>query len=256
MRARIAALVSLLLLVFTPASRGEELYAGVTEEVISITSNFTGQELVVFGTIAEASPADAAKRDVIVILRGPRSNVVVRKKEQMGVIWVNREKAQFEGVPGFYFVASVRPLSQIASKPVLERSEIGLDNLRILALTDEDTGQIDEFRHAIVKEMEEKGLYTEVSGEHALNFIGPHLFSVKIALPASVPVGIYRIDAIMLNEGNVVGAYSWPLEVDKFGIERWLFDLAHDEPAIYGVWMVLISIFFGWASSMFFRRPA
>jgi uncharacterized protein (TIGR02186 family) len=116
-------------------------------------------------------------------------------------------------------------------------------------------GDVLVFGEAFIAEMREAGLYNEVSGgDTGIYFIGKSLFSVKIDLPDTVPVGDYTVRALLIKGGNVVGDKSWQLPVEKFGLERWLHNLAHDEPAVFGFTAVAISIFFGWAASMFFRR--
>jgi len=52
----------------------------------------------------------------------------------------------------------------------------------------------------------------------------------------------------------VVSAQSTPLYVDQTGLERRLFNFAHQEPFAYGISTVLMAAALGWLSSLVFRR--
>ena len=60
----------------------------------------------------------------------------------------------------------------------------------------------------------------------------------------------------LFRDGEVVSAQSTSLFVDATGLERRLFNLAHNAPLIYGLACVLMAVLLGWISSVLFRRPA
>ena len=246
--------IALLLMVvgFGPA-RGDDIDAGASVDSIRITYSFTGQQVLIFGTII-AKEATSANSDVVILLRGPNGNFVVRRKEPLGPIWLNQDRTKFHAVPGFYFIASTRPIDEIAPAPVLDRYELGLGHLKLEPMKMPRAGDVQVYGKAFLAEMQEARLYTEVSGPYAVYSVGQALFSVKIDLPESVPVGEYQVRALLFQNGNVVGDKSWPLRAEKSGIESWLYDAAHKVPSAFGVSMVAISVFFGWGASMFFRR--
>ena len=47
------------------------------------------------------------------------------------------------------------------------------------------------------------------------------------------------------------------IDVRRVGLERWFFNLAHEQPLIYGILALFLAIFFGWGASALFRyiRP-
>ena len=47
--------------------------------------------------------------------------------------------------------------------------------------------------------------------------------------------------------------YTTDIDVKKVGLERWLYNLAHDQALIYGLMSLAIAIAAGWAASAFFR---
>ena len=99
----------------TPA-KAEELVSGLSTDLIQITSNFNGTDIVLFGAIEASGEATANKdQDLVVVIRGPPVDMTVRRKERTFGIWINREEVQLSGMPGYYFLASTRPLDDIAS---------------------------------------------------------------------------------------------------------------------------------------------
>ncbi len=248
MRLRILLAACAVLLSCGPASAEEELVSGLSQDVVEITSNYTGTDLTVFGAIER--PIDVTKNDIVVVVRGPDTAMTVRRKDRFAGIWINTARARLMGVPSYYFVASTRSLERISAADTLRRYELGLDNLRPeRALSD---GSIMPFVRALVRTQGEKGLYTQSSG--TVEMLSPALFRVRVPLPAVVPRGSYTVQVYLFRDGTVISAQSTPLYVDQTGFERRLYDLAHIRPWSYGVSTVLMALLLGWLSSFFFRR--
>ena len=56
-----------------------------------------------------------------------------------------------------------------------------------------------------------------------------------------------------MNDGDVVSEYQASIDVRKVGMERWLYNLAHERPVVYGLLSLAIAIFAGWAAAAAFR---
>jgi uncharacterized protein (TIGR02186 family) len=236
----------------------EPLVADISDHLISISSDFTGTELLLFGAIGEAP--DAGQGHVVVVIRGPEQRMVVRKKKRRAGIWVNTKPVTFENVPGFYAVSSSAPLEDIAPATLLARQQIGLENLLIVpspgsreAVVD-DPERVDGYRDAVIRNMKRDGLFTEETG--SIRFMADALFRTRIAFPANVPVGNYRAEVYLIRDGRVVpgGAQSSPIFIDKVGVGRAIFNFAHRQPAQYGVFAVLVALLTGWIAAIAFRK--
>ena len=53
--------------------------------------------------------------------------------------------------------------------------------------------------------------------------------------------------------GHVTSEYETIINVQKVGLERWIFNLAHEQPLIYGLLSLVIAIAAGWGASAAFR---
>jgi len=247
------AAAALVLLAAPPAQAAENLVSGVSQDTIQITSNYTGSDIVVFGAI-EGQP-DAAQRaepkDVVVVVRGPDTDIVVRRRDRIGGIWINHDSASLNGMPGFYYLASTRPLHQIAEAPVLARYDIGVQNLEPDSVHSHHN--YEPFRQAAIRYLERENLYTEVSSGVVWN--SDTLFHVHVPVPAAVARGSYNVEVFLLRGGDIESAQSTPLFIDQTGLERRLYAYAHDSPLFYGLLAVSFSLLMGWLSSILFRRP-
>src|SRR2546421_11435300 len=89
MSARIIALAILLALV-SPAA-AEKLITTLSTSRVLIASNFTGADVVLFGSV-ERDAQSVARRggyDVVVTVTGPRGTVVTFRKESVVGFWIN-----------------------------------------------------------------------------------------------------------------------------------------------------------------------
>ncbi len=117
----------LLAMAAAPPADAERLVTSVSTHRVLITSNFTGQELVLFGAI-DGVPVDAqiGAYDVVVSVRGPARSFVTRQKDRMLGLWVNTDSRDFIQVPSYLAVMTNKPVAEIGPPETLRRYRIGL----------------------------------------------------------------------------------------------------------------------------------
>lgn len=245
-----AAAFALVLMGAAPAAAQEELVTDISQHLISIQSNFTGAQLLLFGAVGGDATAE---RDIVIVVRGPDMPVTVRRKERIGGIWINYGSADFETMPGYYAVVSTRPLSAIAPAAVLQRYGIGTRHLNLRPTGDAATRpkDIKTFADAAIRIKSANALYREQPGD--VLFLGSSLFRASIDMPANVPDGLYTARIYLFRDGSVAQAQTSTLFVNKAGFERLVYDFAQNEPLAYGIGVVIIGWFAGWAASAVFR---
>lgn len=231
--------------VATPGARAQSLLTGVSSNLISITSSFTGTELVLFGKIDQPG-------DVIIVIRGPEVPVVVRRKERKAGIWVNTDAITFEGVPGFYSVYANEEIQHVTSHSLRSLLQIGAENLIVRPVGDVDETDALPYKDALIRERLKIGLYQEDVGN--VTFLGKHLFHTKLDFPANVPVGTYTIQVYLVSDDVVIAAQSTPLFIAKSGVERELYDFANNQPFFYGIAAIVVALFSGWLAATIFRK--
>jgi uncharacterized protein (TIGR02186 family) len=230
------------------APSGETLVSGLSQDRIEIRSTYNGTEITVFGAVER--PASDAQPDVVVVVRGPKTDMRVRRKDRVLGVWINTNREVLYGMPGYFFTASNRRLANIASDAVLRQYGLGLKALSPGATTGEHDPK--PFIDAVIRAEGRNKLYAEQ--DNGVEFLSGTLFRARVPLPASAPRGDYIADVYLLRGGRVIGERASNLTIDQTGTERSVFDFSRDAPLAYGLSTVLVAMAFGWLSSLVFRR--
>ncbi|WP_046119915.1 TIGR02186 family protein [Ensifer aridi] len=263
---RLALVLFALLLAFAAPARAqslerpvtnftEKLEIGISTDEISITSDFRGADLTIFGAIDgfDANLLAQGKYNIIVALEGPKDNATVRKKERVFGIWVNTNSMTFELVPESYSLSSTRDIATIAPPRDIANMGIGIDHIRLVPLGFFGDGStIGEFRNAFRRIRETSGVFQRDPG--GVQFISSSLFKASVRLPANVPNGVHVVRAYLFRDGVFVAAKALPLRVVKTGLEQAITRAAHEEPVIYGLFAVTLAVITGWGASLLFRK--
>ena len=167
-------------------ARAERLIVSVSNHRVTVTPNYSGEELVLFGSVEkDAARRRAAPYDLVVTVAGPRADMVTRRKERKFGIWINTDSRQFLQVPSYLALFSNRPFDAIASPEVQRRQQLGLNNVLLTQRVGRDYADVvpnDAFRSAFVRLRRQHGLYREETS--AVTFLTPTLFRTGIPLPA------------------------------------------------------------------------
>jgi len=234
-----------LTLVWAPLTKADTLIADLSSHLIAITTGFKGTDLLMFGAID-------APGDIVVVVQGPLTSIIVRKKERVAGVWVNQANITFENIPSFYAIASSKPIEQILSPETQKQLNIGIENVPMKVdgeLTPEEEKQ---FHDALIANKRLQELYyTDIA---RVNFMGRELFRTNIFFPSNVPTGDYVVDIMLVRDKNVVGVQRTPLVVSKVGFGAEIFDFAHQQKWFYGSLSICLAIFGGGVGYVFFRR--
>lgn len=244
-RLRLPALVLALSAALGPAAKAQEpLVADLSKHLVAITTGFAGTDVLLFGAVDVPG-------DVVVVVRGPARQEVVRRKERTGGIWVNIDSATIENAPLFYGLAATRALDEIAPPAVLDRHQIGFAHLDLRVSTDQKA-LADDYREALIRLKKKRDLYSDVV--LPINFLGRRLFRTEMHFPSNVPVGTYSVEVYLFKDREVVSAQTTPLIISKIGVGAEVFDFAHQKAPIYGIIAIILAVSAGWLAATAFRK--
>jgi len=256
MIARALPVALMLLLAGLPAARAERLIVSVSNHRVTVTSNYSGEELVLFGSVENAAtPADRNNYDLVVTVFGPRADMVTRRKERKFGIWINTDYRQFLQVPGYLALFANRPFEDIAPPEVARRQQLGLNNVLLTQRVGTDYADVvptDPFRSAFIRLHSQRGLYREDPA--AVTFLTPTLFRTGIPLPADVPIGTYDVEIKLFANGALVTKTDTAFEIVKVGFEQFVANTARQNGFIYGLATAAMALMSGWAASIVFRK--
>jgi uncharacterized protein (TIGR02186 family) len=231
----------------------EEIQIGISTDIVGLTSDFSGTQIAVFGTIENANRVAQTLNEyaVVVVIRGPEGDIVVRRKERVLGIWVNRSARTYRNVPSFYALVADRPLEKIASSELLKEHGLGIANISLkLYSRGSDILPAPEFADSLRMIRSQRALYSE--NFDGVEFLGSALFRATLYLPSEVPIGVHTVTAYLFREGQFLASKSGTFRVEKEGLEKWLFSLAHFYSLWYGILAVGLALLTGWLASVIF----
>jgi uncharacterized protein (TIGR02186 family) len=239
------------------AARAERLVTTLSTSRVLIASNFTGADVVLFGSV-ERDAQTVPRRggyDIVVTVSGPRETIVTFRKERVAGIWVNADQRTFVKAPSYLTVLANRTINDIADINTLRRTQTGL--ARIL-LPQEISGDIadstrdDPFRQAFLRLKIDQRLYGEQ--QNGVTFLAPALFRASIPIPDNAPTGSYDIDVKLFADGALLTRNQTALEVVKVGFEQFVAQAARDHGLLYGLATAMMALLTGWFASVVFRK--
>lgn len=234
---------------FTAPAKAEEIVLGLSHNEVAITANFDGSDILIFGAVKREAPAPVDQHlGVIITVAGPDMPVTVRRKERRFGIWVNTDSVNVAVAPSFYAVATNLPLSEILTQAHDNRARISINGaIRTYGQPD---GYETDFEDALIRIRQGELLYQTLSDSVLVE--DDTLFRTTIKMPANLTEGDYTAEIYLTRGGEIIDVYATTIPVKKVGLERWLYNLAHENAMIYGLMSLAIAIAAGWSASAIF----
>lgn len=239
----------ILLLAFTlraASARADDDFAvELAAPSVDITTGFSGAHVALFGV-------KEGEGDVAVVVRGPGHNMVVRRKQPVLGVWMNRESAHFSNVPVYYDLALSRPENVIAADDVRQENQIGLDSLRFVYMGTDGADREGLFREALIRNKQVQGHFPLEPAK--ITFLNGKFFRTDFYLPADVPTGVYRIAAYLLRDGRIAARQEISMRVAQVGTSAQIQRFAWRHGVLYGLGTVALALMFGMAANLVLRR--
>ncbi len=243
-----------LLALFLVSAREPVLVPDVSQRNIDIVYSFTGAELLLFGAIIYPDgrqPSDDA--EIAVVLRGPTTPLIVREKRKLfGLIWANADSTRFLSVPGYYAVASSRPLDKMVDERTAAIYELGLRNIQLSPADAGDANSQTRFESGLVDMRLKSQLYSDHPG--SVEITGGVLYRAHLYLPARVPTGNYTAETFLIRNGKILAVATRDIRIRKSGFERFVAQSAKHSPLLYGFSAILLSLLLGVGASVVSKR--
>ena len=247
----VSLLLALVALAGAASSQEEEVVADLSQNRVSITADFVGSEILVFGAIKREVPIRWSPLGVIVTIAGPSERVAVRRKARIAGVWVNTAAVEIDRAPSFYAVSTSAPIEDILLH--IEDLRYRITPRRAIRSVGAPEEVLDspQFTSALIRIREENGIYQVDEG--AVSLSQQTLFSTSVQLPSNLVEGTYAVRIFLTRKGEVINTYRTEIFVRKVGLERFLYTLAHEQPFLYGLLALALAAGAGWGASAGFR---
>lgn len=243
---------ALILILAALPVRAEKIVLGLSEYRVSITADFDGSEILVYGAVKREEPLpEGPPLQVIVTVEGPSTPLTVWRKDRRWGIWVNSDAVTIDAAPSFYAIATTGKLADILSETEDLRHRISIT--RVIRAVGAASEAVDSpaFINALQRIRVQEKRFDLLERRVALT--DQTLFRTDIELPSALTEGDYRVRVFLTRGGRVVDRMERSIFVRKEGLERYFFRMAHDQPLIYGLLSLLVAVVAGWAASALFR---
>jgi uncharacterized protein (TIGR02186 family) len=244
-----ALLVGVACLTATAAAleRGNEppVSLSVSPGHVPVTSQFHGSTLSVDIVVPSGS-------DIALKLEGERRSVVFNQRGKVLVVWMNVGEVTIGNAPQAYMLYTSTVPAELASDAILRRLGLGLEALEPGI---ETRGEGMDRRTMLLEFYDYKknaGLYLlsygslrPEPGEAGRDGAGRDRYAVDIALPSSVPVGVYGLDLYVFEDGELVEEESETVTIEKTGFPLFISSLARSHPGEYGLLAIVVAVLAG-----------
>jgi uncharacterized protein (TIGR02186 family) len=240
--------------IFIVAAREPILVPDVSQRKVDIVYSFTGAELLLFGAIIYPDGRlPNSQTDIAVVLKGPSQKIQVWEKQRLfGTIWANVASSRFQSSPGYYAIATSRPLNKMVDSTTAAIYELGLNNIQLSPSDASEPGKLHRFEGGLVDLKRKNALFLDRT--NTVEITDGVLYRARLALPARVPIGHYTAETFLVQNGKVIAAATRDIEIRKSGFERFVARAAESSPFLYGLAAIMLSLALGWMASALSKR--
>ncbi len=235
------------LVVFVHEVQARPVVADAFPRKIDIDHKFKGLDVLVYGARNDAG-------SIVIVVRGPKKDYLLRKKGKVAGIWTNIYTKEIKDLYSLYSISTMRNLEDLNNNSLLKSLGIGLNSMNYQVVNNYGKESLDPemVKSEANQLMQQKGLYT--GSDNEILFWGETLFRSFIKFPKNIIRGVYNIDIYLFNDGLLNSYQTLPIIVEQVGVEAFLHDFAYNHSLFYGVISVLIALFMGWLASVLFGR--
>ena len=240
------------------AATAERLVTSLSNYRVSIASNFTGADLVLFGTI-ERDAATVARRGGYDIV-GDRD----RAAPDGGHV-PQGPGARHLGQRRIAHLRRCADLSRGADQPAgrgdrrAGRAAAAAARARQHPAAADDRDGSSPTSCATIRSAWRfsgcaRSAASIVERTNGVTFLTPTVFRTAIPLPADAPIGTYEVDVKLFADGTLIAREPSAFELYKVGFEQFVASTAREHGFLYGLSTAGLALLIGWLASVVFRR--
>ena len=236
----------LVLLMFCKQTLASEAYFDLSEKAIQIETDFTGKEIIIFGTLE-------INEDIIITIEGPKKDTKMMKKERILGFWFNTKKVIYKNIPSIFFLSSSKPVREIVNLDTIIKEKLYFDEILTNTITQRDfidQKKLSIWNENLIKIKKDNKLFKE----YKLKNIENKLFQTRVFFPANTIPGNYQVTIFQVKNKIILSKKNKTIIIKKSGIGEKVFEFAHNQPATYGLLLILFAILSGLTAATLFRR--
>jgi uncharacterized protein (TIGR02186 family) len=228
-------------------TKAQQLFADLSSHTIYINSQFRGNDLTLFGYVDEKLQLEN-NDNLIIIVKGPKADIEVVKKQQHYGLWIGGEACTFANKPTFYSLYSHFPIDQTVPDYLAKNHNIGYHNLfshqDACISTSTNTDESQGFINHLYNDGLSKGLVTYSDDD--INFITSSFFRLQVRFSEAVKTGHYLVKIFLIKDSKITSAQTIPLHIIKSGLTSQINNFATKQATWYALLALLLATSFGY----------
>lgn len=213
-------------------------------DYVKLTSDFTGQTILVFGTTSQAG-------NVIIKVVSPSEPVNLSHKIKIGPFWVNGAKVAVHDAPALVQILSSAPLDKLLGQSERDRYGLNLKDALTGAKAANPPPGLGDWRSALL-ELKKRSDHYQIQN-NAVHIMHQRLFRATFRLPADIPLGNYRVHVYLVKGGHIFAHQTLQLHAMQMGMEHRVVHAARHVAWTFGIGLTLFALFFGLGFSILLR---
>lgn len=235
-------LAGVVLFVCPVMAQSGPLTVDLADKNVDITTGFDGARLALFGVKNKNG-------DVAVVIKGPAKDTLVRKKQSVAGVWMNRDVLRYKDVPQFYDYALSDAEENILNADMRKEAGIGFDALKFSPDDSADLKPetVKAFQQALVRNKQADGFFPIEPKD--IVFLSDTFFKTEFYVPSNVPTGEYVIETFLIDDGNILDKSVTNVKVAQVGFSFGVYRFAHSYSFLYALVIIFIAVVAGWLSN-------
>ncbi len=237
-------LILFCIIVYPNLANSQKTYFDLSQNEINIDTNFTGQELILFGLTEP-------KQDIIVIVRGPKEDLTIRNKKRILGFWFNTNSVTFAKVPKVYFICSNYNIEYLLDANERFENEIGFHKIKLVPKNEKNLFiDLKDWHESLIRIQKKKNLYKQFK----LESIDEKLFQTRLYFPANIPTGKYDVTTYRIKDKKIISLSNKLILINKSGIGSKIYFFAQENSILYGIVTIIFAIIIGSGAAIIFRK--
>tara|TARA_Y100001970_G_scaffold291179_1_gene427387 strand:+ start:2261 stop:3115 length:855 start_codon:yes stop_codon:yes gene_type:complete len=228
----------------------EKIYFNLSEEIIEVKTDFSGKEIIIFGITETAY-------DTILVLKGPNKKANLSIKERLFGFWIKTKNFSYQNIPNIFFIASSSPIEKILEDKIIREKGLTFKYFNINEINKQNEtntklfeNNLYEWDRNLIRKQKENDLYKE----YELEIIDDKLFQARFFFPPTVVTGEYKIKVFQVLNKKIISEDDKKIIIKKTGIGNQISNFAINQPLIYGIICIALSVGLGIFAATVFRR--
>ena len=209
----------------------------VAPDLISINAFYKGTDVNVRADLPFACDGAVAK------IQGMDEKETLNKKGKVSIFWLNVDEVNVTNAPGVYILNSSAPLDRICSLQEQNRLLLGYEALKErIHIQSKKSLSGSEFSEFVMLKEHNGSYQRSTTAQLVSETANKTVFEAMLHIPPVMPSGTYQIQLYFFKDLAISGQAHAPLRVEKVGVPNYLYSLAFNQPAAYGLLAIFIAM--------------